>query len=57
MNFEGGAQIVWLADPVKKEIRVYRPNAGEFTIYRREAVLTLVPVAEGFTLRVSDVFP
>jgi len=55
--FEAGAQIVWLADPVKKEIRVYRPNSDEFTICRRDGVLTLEPVVEGFALKVSDIFP
>jgi len=55
--FEAGAQIVWLADPVKREIRVYRPNSDEYTIYRRDAVLTLEPVVAGFILKVSDIFP
>ncbi|MFI5267551.1 MAG: Uma2 family endonuclease [Chloroflexota bacterium] len=55
--FEAGAQIVWLADPIKKEIRVYRADSDEYTIYRRDGVLTLEPIVEGFALKVSDIFP
>lgn len=54
--FEAGAQLVWLVDTIKKEVRVDRPNSDEYTVYRRDAVLTLQPVIDGFALKVSDIF-
>jgi Uma2 family endonuclease len=53
---EAGAQLVWLVDARREEVRVYRPNSDEFTIYRNDAVLTLEPIAGGFELKVSDIF-
>jgi Uma2 family endonuclease len=54
--FEAGAQLVWFVDLRRKEVRVYRPNSGEYTILRGEAVLTLEPIIAGFELRVADIF-
>jgi len=53
---EAGAQVVWLVDPIKHEVRVYRPDADEYLIYRRDAELTLEPIISGFSLKVSDIF-
>jgi Uma2 family endonuclease len=54
--FEAGAQLVWLIDRRRKEVRVYRANSDEYTIYRNDAVLTLEPIIAGFELKVSDIF-
>ena len=54
--FDAGAQLVWLVDRRRKEVRVYRANSDEYTIYRNDAVLTLEPIIGGFELKVSDIF-
>ena len=54
--FDAGAQLVWFVDLPKREVRVYRPNATEYTIMRGKAVLTLEPIVPGFKLRVADIF-
>jgi Uma2 family endonuclease len=53
---DAGAQLVWLVDGRRREVRVYRPDADEYTIYRNDAVLTLDPIIDGFELKVSDIF-
>jgi len=54
--FEAGAQIVWLVDIPRQEVRVYRRDSDEITIMRGKAVLTLEPIISGFKLRVGDIF-
>ncbi len=54
--FEAGAQLVWLVDLRRKEVRVYRPESDEILFLRRDAVLTLEPIISGFSLKVSDLF-
>ena len=53
---DAGAQLVWLVDQRREEVRVYRPNSDDFTICRGEAELTLEPIISGFSLKVSDIF-
>ncbi len=52
---EAGAQLVWLVDCRRREVRVYRPDSDEFTILRGKGVLTLEPIVSGFSL-VADIF-
>jgi Uma2 family endonuclease len=54
--FEAGAQIVWLVDIPRQEVRVYRKDSDEITVMRGKAILTLEPIVVGFKLRVADIF-
>jgi Uma2 family endonuclease len=54
--FEAGAQLVWLVDRRRKEVRVYQSGSDEYVIYRNDAVLTLEPIVPGFALSVTDIF-
>lgn len=53
---DAGAQLVWLVDSRRQEVRVYRPGANEIAILRDEASLTLEPIIAGFSLKVADIF-
>jgi len=54
--FEAGAQLVWLVDMRRQEVRVYRPGSDEITRMRGKATLTLDPIIAGFELVVADIF-
>ncbi|MGH2365856.1 MAG: Uma2 family endonuclease [Chloroflexota bacterium] len=55
--FSSGARLVWLVDPFRREVRVYRSGDARFEVLRGAAELTLEPLAEGFALPVESVFP
>jgi len=57
LYFDAGAQLVWLVDPYRQEVRLYRNGANTFDTLAGGAVLTLEPIVTGFELRVADIFP
>lgn len=52
---DADGQLVWLVDRRRREVRVYRAGAEEYTTLRGDAVLTLEPIVTGFALRVRDI--
>lgn len=54
--FEAGGIFVWLVDRRRREVRVYRRDSDDYVVLRGDAVLTLEPIIEGFSLRVADIF-
>jgi Uma2 family endonuclease len=50
-----GTQLVWVIDPKKCSVRVFRPDAPVVTL-RGDALLTGDPVLPGFTLSLSRCF-
>ncbi|MBV8087773.1 MAG: Uma2 family endonuclease [Chloroflexi bacterium] len=53
---DAGAQLVWLVDRRKQEVRVFRAGSDEIVVMRADALLTLEPIISGFALAVSDIF-
>ncbi|MHB8618467.1 MAG: Uma2 family endonuclease [Chloroflexota bacterium] len=53
---EAGAQVVWLVDLARREVRIYSAVSEDITVVRPNAVLTLDPIVPGFSLPVADIF-
>jgi Uma2 family endonuclease len=51
-----GVRILWLVDPVKETVTVYRPDRGPILLHIGD-VLDGDDVIPGFTLPVADIFP
>lgn len=51
-----GVQAVWVVNPWLRTIEVYRPD-GRVTALTRSDTLTGDPVAPGFSVALSDIFP
>jgi Uma2 family endonuclease len=52
-----GGKVVWLVHPRRRNIREYLAGRGEFITYPEDGVITLDPIAPGFSARVADFFP
>lgn len=52
-----GAKLVWLANPLLRTIREYRPGRAEFLTYQAEDAITLDAIAPGFSAAVGSLFP
>jgi len=51
----GGVQVVWLIDPQRKEVEVWRPEGFVQTLKEAD-VLTGDPVLPGFQLKIKELF-
>jgi Uma2 family endonuclease len=53
---DAGTRLVWVVDPLRFTVTVYRPN-GEFDMLGQDEVLSGEDVLPGFTCRVAELFP
>jgi Uma2 family endonuclease len=53
---EAGARLVWIVNPDRRTIRVYRHD-GTTRLYRETGVIENEPILPGFRMVVGEVFP
>lgn len=54
--FDGGCRVVWIVDPVRRSVTVYRPD-GNPVLLTENDTLTEPEILPGFSLAIRDICP